>query len=212
MELFHSVPLAGHLAKDKTTHKIKRYFHWPGVDEDVAKYCDSCKDCKLGKYRTHKRGAAHIPYDVPDYPWQVVHMDYKTGLPLTRRNKDAFVIFVCKLTKRLRAVPCRKDITATQTADIMFREVVRNHGIPEVIISDRDPKFTSSFWQTLWRTIFTRLNMSTARHPATDSQAERAIRTMVEMLRVFCHENPHEWDMTLGALEFAYNDSLHPAT
>jgi hypothetical protein len=212
LTLLHSNPLSGHLAKDKTTKRIKRYFHWEGIDADVVDFIKSCDACTSSKYRTHKASKIHVPYPIPDYPWQVFYMDFKTGLPRTKRGHDSFVVFVDKLTKRMHAVPCKKTITSEQTAHIVFWEIIRHHGIPETVISDRGPQFTAAYWKTLWTTIFTKLNMSTARHPNTDSQAERGVRTIVEMLRSFCHENVTDWDDLIGANEFAYNDSVHPLT
>jgi hypothetical protein len=154
----------------------------------------------------------HIPYSIPDYPWQVFHMDFKTGLPRTARGNDSFVLMICRLTKRMHVLPCKKTISTIQTGDLMFNEIIRHHGFSEKIITDRDPRFTSQFWTELWNHLYTKLNLSTARHPQTDSQAERGIRTIVEMIRAFCSDNPTSWDKLLGAFEFAYNDSIHPMT
>ena len=212
LELLHSVPLAGHLAKDKTIHRIKRFFHWPGIDEDVTRFIKECLQCGRAKYRTHKPGRVHIPYPIPESPWEVMHIDFKTGLPRTKRGHDSFIIVMCRLTKRMHLIPCKKNITTEQTAELLFWEAIRHHGFPEKIISDRDPRFTSHYWTNLWKYLYTKLNMSTARHPSTDSQAERGIRTMVEMLRAFCSHHPNQWEELFGAYEFAYNDSVHPQT
>ena len=80
------------------------------------------------------------------------------------------------------------------------------------IISDRDPRFTSHFWQTIFKHLGTKLNISTSYHPQTDGQSERANRTIEEMLRHFVHPLHDDWDQYLPVLEFAYNNSVNPST
>ena len=136
----------------------------------------------------------------------------KTGLPKTSRGHDAAWVFVDRLTRRGHVVPCSKNINAPDLARLFFEQVIRLHGVPRVIISDRDPRFTSMFWKELWKIVGTRLNVSTADHAATDGGSERYIGTLMSMLRAYCHDNPYDWDLYLPAMEFAYNDSVHPAT
>ena len=99
-----------------------------------------------------------------------------------------------------------------QLAKLFFREVVKHHGIPLSIISDRDPRFTAIFWQSLWRMWGTKLSMSTAYHPQTDGQTERANRTLEDMIRNYVGPNQADWDEHLPALEFAYNNSKQAST
>ncbi len=113
----HEIPPSGHLAKDKTVNRVKRFFHWPGVDQDVETYIKECKDCGRAKYRTHKRPHIYIPYPIPDYPWQVIHMDFKTGLPRTARGHDSFLLVICRLTKRMHA----REYTVHRTIRVRWR-------------------------------------------------------------------------------------------
>ena len=119
----------------------------------------------------------------------------KTGLPKTSRGHDATWVFVDRLTRRGHVVPCSKNITAPEIARLFFEQVIRLHGVPRVIISDRDPRFTSMFWKELWKIVGTRLNVSTADHAATDGGSERYIGTLMSMLRAYCHDNPYDWDL-----------------
>ena len=212
MDLIHSSPLAGHLGNAKTTEKVKRHFYWPGMDADIVEHVSKCVVCQKFKYRTHKPPSLHLPFDIPDHPWQVFHMDFKTGLPTATDGSDAFLIVTCKLTKMSHVIPCKSTISAIETGDLLFEHVFKLHGFPEKIISDRDPRFTSAEWRDMFEHLYTRLGLSTARHPQTDGQAERGVRTFVEMLRVFCNENAKGWHRLIGACEYAYNDSLHPST
>jgi hypothetical protein len=83
----------------------------------------------------------------------------------------------------------------------------RHHGMPEEIVSDRDPRFTAKFWQTFWKSIGTNLAMSSAYHPQTDGQTERTNRTLEQMLRFYVDRQMSNWDELLLCCEFAYNDS-----
>ena len=212
---FHDTPISGHMAAKKTLERLQRFFYWPRMDREVDMFCKSCLTCKRFKRRTVARPTGSQPYPIPDYPWQVLCMDMKSGLPTTSRGVNAFWVFVDKLTRRGHVVPCSTTITAPELARLFFDNVFKHHGIPEVIISDRDSRFgisRESFWRELWSICGTRLNMSTANRPQTDGLAERYIGTMSQMARTFAHANPHNWDLYMSALEFAYNDSVHPAT
>ncbi len=134
-----------------------------------------------------------------------------TGLPPSKRGYDSAVVFVDRLSKMVHYVPCNKTIDAPGMADMFVREVVRLHGWPKVVISDRDPRFDSEFWRAVLKGSGTELRMSTAYHPETDGQTERANRTLLAMLRKFAVDSGSTWEEHLPWLEFAYNDSLSSA-
>jgi hypothetical protein len=102
--------------------------------------------------------------------------------------------------------------TAPEVAKIFFNTIFRHHGLPQVIVSDRDAKFTSHFWKSLFERVGTKLAMSTAFHPQTDGQTERLNRTLEEMLRIYATYNQNTWDEYLPAAEFAYNNSKQAST
>jgi hypothetical protein len=136
-----------------------------------------------------------------------------TGLPKTAAGHDAIVVFVDRLTKMIRIVPTQQTVTAEGTARLFFDHVFRHgHGVPSTLVSDRDPRFTSQFWQALFKLLGTRFNMSTANHAQTDGQTERANRTIEDMLRAYVSPRQDDWDQHLTAVEFAYNDSVQLST
>lgn len=139
-------------------------------------------------------------------------MDLCSGLPLTDRGVDCMAVFVCRLSKRIHVMPCRKDINAEALAYLFFDTVWRHHGMPRGIVSDRDSRFCGDFWRALFEWTGTSLRMSTAAHPETDGQTERANRTLLSMLRAYSQERPEDWDLRLAACEYAYNDSLQAST
>jgi hypothetical protein len=139
-------------------------------------------------------------------------MDLITALPRTKLGHDAIVVFVDKLTKWATYVPTTTNVDAPHLAHIFFQHVVRLRGIPSSIVSDRDPRFTSVFWKSLWQQLGTKLQMSTAFHPQTDGQTERQNRTLEEMLRAYVSYEQDDWDEHLAAAELAHNCAEHAST
>jgi hypothetical protein len=139
-------------------------------------------------------------------------MDLITQLPPTDNGHDAIIVFVDKLTKMVHYAATTTTVDAPGVASLFFEHVVRMHGVPTSIVSDRDPRFTSLFWRSLWSLLGTKLAMSTAFHPQTDGQTERANRTLEEMLRAVVHFDQRDWDTHLIAAEIAFNNSVHAST
>lgn len=208
----HDTPTAGHLGKDKTIDQVKRRFYWLRMDEEIQKYVVSCDLCQRNKPSQRPKIGLMQPLPIPNRPWQQVSMDLITQLPRSKLGNDAIVVFVDKLTKMVHYVPTTTNVTAPKLAKIVLREVCRLHGIPESILSDRDPRFTAHFWRALWDQLGTKLVMSTAYHPQTDGQTERANRTLEEMLRSYVNITQSDWDEHLSVLEMAYNNSKQIST
>jgi hypothetical protein len=212
MQECHDVPTAGHLGKDKTIELMQRRFYWRGMNEDIARYVTTCDACQRNKPSTQAPMGPMQPLPIPTRPWQQVSMDLITQLPRTRSGNDAIVVFVDKLTKMVHYVATTTTVSAPQLASIFMREVVRLHGVPESILSDRDPRFTSHFWRAFWEQLGTTLTMSTAYHPQTDGQTERANRTLEEMLRSRINFEQDDWDEHLAAAELAINNAVQAST
>ena len=110
-------------------------------------------------------------------------MDFVNGFPTTRNKKDAVWVVVDHLTKSAHFLAIKKSDVVDQIVRIYIDEIVRLHGVPASIVSDREPRFTSNFWKAFQKALGTRVNMSTAYHPQTDGQYERTIQTLEDMLR-----------------------------
>ena len=208
----HDVPVSGHVGVAKTVDLLTRSYYWPGMHGEVKEYVTSCLPCQSNKSSSQHPSGLLQPLPIPVRRWEQVSMDLITQLPRTRTGHDAIVVFVDKLSKMVHYAPTTSNVTAPQLASIMFETVVRHHGVPASIVSDRDTRFTSVFWRALWQQLGTRLAMSTAYHPQTDGQTERANRTLEDMLRAYVSYRQTDWDKHLIAAEIAYNNSVQAST
>jgi transposase InsO family protein len=208
----HDSIIVGHLGTEKTLELVQRNYFWPRMGKDIKNYVTSCDSCQRNKASNQAPAGLLQPLDIPERRWDHITMDFVVQLPKTTKKHDAIVVFVEKLSKRTYFIPTTTDVTAPQVAEIFFNTIFKNHGLPKVIISDRDPKFTSRFWKALFEKLGTKFAMSTSHHPQTDGQTERMNRTMEEMLRAYTNYQQNNWDELLPAVEFAYNNSKNLST
>jgi hypothetical protein len=208
----HDIPSAGHLAREKTLERIRRRFWWPGWAKDGTQWVAECPVCQMTKGAGQAKGELHQPTP-PHEAWEVINMDFVTGLPRTVREVDAILTFTDRFSKMVHLVPMDfANSTAPQVARLYFDHVWRLHGCSQKIISDRDPRFMSAFYQTVFKLMGTTLAPSTPYHPQTDGQAENTNKTMEQILRAYVDPRQTDWDLYLTPVEFAINDSRHAAS
>ena len=135
-------------------------------------------------------------------------MDFVFGFPPDTEGRDGIVVFVDRLSKMVHMAPVSQSVTAEETAVLFLDCVFRHHGMPETIVSDRDPRFTALFWRALFKLLGTKLPMSTAAHPQTDGQTERVNRVLEDVLRSYA-TSFSSWSSFLPLVEFALNSSVH---
>jgi len=139
-------------------------------------------------------------------------MDFITDLPLSSSGCDAILVFVDKLTKYVHLVPTNKACSAAEVAKIFLATIYQYHGLPRILISDRDPRFTARFWREFCARLQVQPTYSTAFHPQTDGQTERMNRVLEEVLRHFINGEHNNWEELLPMVAFAINNSKSAST
>ena len=203
----HSGDLSVHPGSVKMYNDLKKLYWWPGMKKDISEFVSKCLICQQVKAEHQVPSGLLQPITIPEWKWDSITMDFVTGLPLTPKKKDAIWVIVDRLTKSAHFIPIRIDYSLDRLAELYVAEIVRLHGVPKSIISDRDPRFTSRFWIKLQEALGTKLNFSTAFHPQTDGQSERVIQILEDMLRCCILELKGSWEKYLPLVEFAYNNS-----
>jgi len=115
----------------------------------VAQFVYSCLICQKSKVEHQKLAGLMVSLDVPEWKWDSISMDFVTSLPNTPRGNDAIWVVIDRLTKSVHFLPINITFPVAQLAEIYIRDVVKLHGVPSSIVSDRDPRFTSRFWKIL---------------------------------------------------------------
>ncbi|XP_071902671.1 uncharacterized protein [Coffea arabica] len=187
------------------------HFYWPKMRRDVERVVGRCIVYHKAKSKTQPFGL-YTPLPVPTTPWIDISMNFVLGLPRSRKGHDSIFVVVDRFPKMAHFIACHKTDDASYIADLFFRGIVRLHGMPRTIVSDRDVKFLSYFWKTLWGKLGTKLLFSTSSHPQTDSQTEVVNRTLSTLLRAIIKKNIKPWEECLPHVEFAYNRTVHSAT
>ena len=208
----HDPACAGHLGRDKTLEALSRQFFWPGMARDVAEYVSTCRECQAVKASSARPAGLLQPLPPVANKWEWITMDFITALPTSTSGHDSILTIVDRCTKFAYFIPTTTTVDAPETAQLFLHHVFCHHGLPKIITSDRDTRFLSKFWNAVMKGLGTQLRHSTAFHPQTDGQSERANRTVEDMLRCTCQDMPKNWDKQLPLVQFAYNNSKSPST
>ncbi|KAB2629332.1 S ribonuclease [Pyrus ussuriensis x Pyrus communis] len=172
-------------------------------------FCSGCAVCQQVKAERKKPFGLLQPLLVPEWKWENITMDFVYKLPRTHNGFDGIWVIVDRLTKSAHFIPVREKYSLGRLAELFISKIVKYHGVPVSIVSDRDPRFTSKFWVAFQEALGTRLLYSTAYHPQTDGQSERTIQTLEDMLRTSVLQFGDAWHQRLDLMEFAYNNSFH---
>lgn len=208
----HDAPAAGHLGIGRTLERLKTYHYWPHMRRDVTNYVNACEACQRNKASNQRIPGLLQPLEIPTAPWETITMDLIGPLPVSPKGHDAILVFVDKLTKMVRLVPTDMQLTSKGLAQLFRDTIFRLHGLPRSIISDRDTRITAGFWRELMQQLGVELKLSTARHPQTDGQTERANRVIEDILRNYVTQRAGDWEDYLATTEFAINSAVHEST
>lgn len=210
LQALHSSGMGGHSGVLATYQRVKQYFAWPKLKATVQQFVSSCSTCQQAKTEHIRVPGLLQPLPVPTQAWQVICMDFIEGLPMSN-NCNVILVVIDKFSKYSHFIPLRHPFTAFKVAQEFMNQVYRLHGMPGMIISDRDRIFTSRLWQELFRLADTTLHMSSAYHPQTDGQTERLNQCLEGFLRCMAHSCPKKWASWLPLAEYWYNTSFHSA-
>ncbi|PNY13662.1 retrotransposon-related protein [Trifolium pratense] len=208
LEEFHNTPSGGHSGFLRTYRRLADSLYWVGMQKSVRDYVRSCDVCQRQKYSATSPGGLLQPLPIPNNVWEDLSIDFITGLPKSK-GYEAILVVVDRLSKYSHFILLKHPYTAKTIAEIFMKEVVRLHGIPNSIISDRDPLFVSHFWLELFKLQGTKLKMSSAYHPETDGQTEVINRCLESYLRCFIADHPKTWSFWVSWAEYWYNSTFH---
>ncbi|MBW0468782.1 hypothetical protein O181_008497 [Austropuccinia psidii MF-1] len=192
----HDFPYMGHMSEDRIKERILSTAWWPKWEQELSEYIKTGEKSKKANRKHRKKYGLLQNIEEPKHPWE----------------KSIWT------RKSLRCLPCHKEDTIIDTALLFWNNIISTCGVPKIIISDRDPKFTSTFWTTWYEMLGTKIAFSTAYHPQADGLAERLIKKMEAIIRRFCaygmesKDNEgytHDWVILLPEVQLPYNTSRH---
>ncbi|GKC74652.1 putative reverse transcriptase domain-containing protein [Tanacetum coccineum] len=184
MDEAHTSRYSIHPGADKMYHDLRDLYWWPGMKRDIFEYVSKCLTCSKIKAEHKKPSRLLQQLEIPEWKWEKITMDLVTKLSRSSGGYDAIWVIMDRLTKSAHFLPIREDYKTEKLARIYIKEIVTRHGVPVLIISDRDGRFTSHLWQALQE-------------------------ALEDMLRACVMDFSGSWDAHLPLIEFSYNNSYH---
>ena len=205
---FHSSIFGGHSGNRVTYHRIKQLFYWPGLKKYSETKISQCPVCQIYKNEKIKYPGLLHTLPIPQTKWSEISMDFVEGLPKAK-GKDVILVIVDRLTKYAHFISLSHPYTVQTVAHLIMDHIIKLHGPPAVIVSDRDRIFTSKLWHKIFSALKVSLHFSTAYHPESDGQTERVNQCVEQYLRCMTFSAPKKWVDWLPAAEWWYNSSYH---
>ncbi|MBW0479003.1 hypothetical protein O181_018718 [Austropuccinia psidii MF-1] len=141
----------GHMSEDRTKERVTSTDWWPQLEQELSEYISTFERCQKANRKHWKKCWLFQHIEEPKHPWETVNMDWVTGLvPGGKESFNFFLVIVHRYSKSVRCLPCHKADTAMYIALLFFNNIISTCGVPKIIISDRNPKFTSEFWTNLY--------------------------------------------------------------
>jgi hypothetical protein len=207
LQLAHS---AGHEGVQKTLHRLRSDFYIPGDRALVRDWVRTCTTCQRNKTKTRPPAGLLQPLEVPSQVWVDIAIDFIEGLPKVA-GKSVILTVVDRFSKYAHFIPLGYPYTAASVAQAFFDGIIRLHGFPSSIVSDRGPVFTGPVWRDLFGLVGVKLRMSTAFHPQTDGQSEVVNKVIAMYLHCVIGDRPRSWVDWLSWAEYYCNTSFHTA-
>ncbi|KAK3516305.1 hypothetical protein QTP70_009433 [Hemibagrus guttatus] len=211
MRWVHEAPSSGHPGTRRSTQLISHHSWWPSLGPDVERYVRQCATCAQAQTSCQRPEGLLESLPVPQRPWSHLPVDFLTDLP-DSGGFTAIMVVVDRFSKGCKLVPLKGLPTAMQTADAMFYHVFQNFGLPEDIVSDRGPQFTSRVWGALCARLDIGVSLSSSHHPQSNGQAEHLNQEIGRFLRSYCSREQHRWSEFLPWAKYAQNSLTHSFT
>jgi hypothetical protein len=189
---FHTSALEGHSGIQATYQRLKKFFYWQGMKKDVDSYVKQCLVCQKAKHELCKYLGLLQPLSIPRHSWSNISMDFIEGLPVSHGYSVKLVV-VDRFSKYSHFFPLKHPYTTHSIAQVFLDNIVKLHGVPRSIVSDRDRVFTSSFWTELFKMLQTELKIACAYHAQTDGKTERVNQCLEMFLRCSAQDTPKTW-------------------
>ncbi|MCQ8082127.1 hypothetical protein NP492_23680, partial [Salmonella enterica] len=164
----HNSRYSIHPGATKMYRDLREVYWWNGMKKDIAEFVAKCSNCQQVKVEHQKSGGLSQDISIPTCKLEDLNMDFIVGLPRTRRQHDSIWVIVDRMTKLAHFLPVKVSYLAEDYAKMDLREMVKFHGVPLSIISDRGTQFTSQFWKSFQKGLGTRVKLSTTFHPQTN--------------------------------------------
>ena len=205
----HENPMeSSHAGPERLWQQLSQKFYWKRMKTDVLAFAHSCDICQKTKFSNFNKFGFLIPNPIPSRPYQSVSMDFVVNLPWSGEFNAIFVV-MDRLTKHASFIPTTTGLSAEEFGGLYVKHIGCRFRLPESIITNRDPRWTSDFWKGVAKYLKTKMSLSSSHHPQHDSQTEIVNKQLVTMLRAYINEDLSDWALWLHILEFAYNTSIH---
>ena len=211
MNQFHDSAIGGHEGVLKTFKRMAREVYWKGMRSDITTFIKSCNVCQRNKYSTLSFAWLLSPLPIPEQVWSDISLDFVEGLP-SSKGFEVILVVVDRLTKYAHFIPLKHPFIAKTVAEVFVKEVIKLHGFPKTMVSDRFKVFLSKLWTALFQSQGTALHKNTAYHPQSDGQTEVVNRCLEAYLRCFAGRKPSSWSQRLPWAEYWYNTSHHSSS
>jgi hypothetical protein len=196
-----------HPGSTKMYRELRENFWWSNMKGEIAEYVSGCDTCQNIKARHLKTACQMQLLSIPAWKWDNISMDFIVGLPLTPQNHESIWVIVDRLTKTTHFIPVHTTYSAERYVEIYVDLIVRLHGVPKTILSNRGTQFVARFWAQVHESLGTKLIHSSSYHPQTDGQTQRVNQIVEDMLKACVIHFDKSSDKCLALAEFAYNNS-----
>ncbi|KAL0150433.1 hypothetical protein M9458_054260 [Cirrhinus mrigala] len=211
LQLIHNNPSSGHPGITATLQLVSQKFWWSTLRIDTINYVRNCETCCITKPSKQLPAGLLQPLTTPQRPWSHIAIDFVTDLPPSAGHTTILTV-IDRFSKSCRLIPLPKLPTAFETAETLCNFVFRFYGLPEDIVSDRGPQFTSRLWSAFFKSLNINISLTSGYHPESNGQSERLNQEIIRFLRSYCHRNQSDWSKFLFWAEYAQNSIRKPAT